>query len=131
MVAWEPWDKQELWLARAVPRKWFERGFSVSCIPTRWCAVSFTVIQSGKGLAAQVELASVHPELKVYFRLRPKWARSALKVIVEGTKNWKWDSNKEVVELWGAWKRVTIHMASRERTSSAPQDREAPPISQS
>jgi hypothetical protein len=31
---------------------------------------------------------------------------------VQGTNNWKWDANQEVVDLWGAWKRVTIKVAN-------------------
>jgi len=112
MIAWEPWDKQELWLARAVPKKWFESGFSASRIPTRWGAVNLGVVPVGKGLTAQVELASPHPELTVHVRLRPTQAGGAPRVTVQGTNNWKWDANQEVVDLWGAWKRVTIKVAN-------------------
>ena len=33
MIAWEPWDKQDLWLARAVPQKWFDRAFQPAAFP--------------------------------------------------------------------------------------------------
>jgi hypothetical protein len=112
MIAWEPWDKQELWLARAVPKKWFESGFSAKRIPTSWGAVNFEVLPLGKGLTAQVELASPHPELRVHIRLRPTQAGGAPRVTVDGTNNWKWDANQEVVDLWGVWKRVTIKVAN-------------------
>jgi hypothetical protein len=101
-----------LWLARAVPKKWFESGFSASRIPTRWGAVNLGVVPVGKGLTAQVELASPHPELTVHVRLRPTQAGGAPRVTVQGTNNWKWDANQEVVDLWGAWKRVTIKLAN-------------------
>jgi hypothetical protein len=110
MVAWEPWDEQELWLARAVPKKWFESGFSARRIPTRWGAVNLEVVPVSKGLRTQVEIASPHPELRVHVRLRPSLAGAAPHVTVQGTKNWKWDANLEAVELWGAWQRVTINM---------------------
>jgi hypothetical protein len=112
MIAWEPWDKQELWLARAVPKKWFESGFSAKRIPTSWGAVNFEVLPLGKGLTAQVELASPHPELTVHIRFRPTRAGGAPRVTVEGTNNWKWDASQEVVDLRGAWKRVTIKLAN-------------------
>jgi len=112
MIAWEPWDKQELWLARAVPKKWFERGFSASRIPTRWGTVNFEVFPVAKGLTAHVEVASPHPELRVHFRLRPNLASGAPRVTVEGTNDWKWDANQGVLELWGTWKRVNINLAN-------------------
>jgi hypothetical protein len=112
MIAWEPWDKQELWLAKAVPKRWFASGFSAKRIPTRWGAVNLGVVPVGNGLTAQVELASPHPELRVHIRLRPTQAGGAPRVTVDGTNNWKWDANREVVDLWGAWKRVTIKVAN-------------------
>jgi hypothetical protein len=112
MIAWEPWDKSELWLARAVPKKWFESGFAARRIPTRFGAVNLEVLPPDKGLTAQVELASPHPELKVYIRFHPTPARGAPRVTVEGTHNWKWDASQEAVELWGPWKRVTIKVAN-------------------
>jgi hypothetical protein len=74
--------------------------------------VNFEVLPLGKGLTAQVELASPHPELTVHIRFRPTRAGGAPRVTVEGTNNWKWDANQEVVDLWGAWKRVTIKLAN-------------------
>jgi hypothetical protein len=108
MIAWEPWDKQELWLARAVPRSWYARGFSAIQIPTRWGSVNLTVEPVGKGVEAQVELESPHPELRVYICFRPSSAVALPKVAVEGTKWWKWDANQGVVNLWGHWNRVTV-----------------------
>jgi hypothetical protein len=108
MIAWEPWDNQELWLARAVPKKWFESGFSATRIPTRWGGVNFEVAPVGKGLTAQVELTSPHPELRVHIRLRPTLAGAAPNVTVQGTKGWKWDADQQAVELWGPWNRVTV-----------------------
>jgi hypothetical protein len=118
MVAWEPWGKQELWLARAVPRKWFDRGFSANRVPTRWGAVNLKVGRDTKGLTAKVELAPPHPELKVYLRLRPTQRKNNRNVTVEGAKNWKWDANKEVVELWGSWQKAIIHMVGDKRVAS-------------
>ncbi len=109
MLVWEPWDKQELWLARAAPRKWFEDGFSADRIPTRWGAVSFEVTPLANGLRAQVELESPHPELRVFFRLPPTPAGTTPKVTVSGTDNWKWDASREAIELGGSWKKVTIN----------------------
>jgi len=108
MIAWEPWDNQELWLARAVPKKWFDIGFSASRIPTRWGAVNFEVVPAGKGLTAQVELTSPHPELRVHICLRPTMAGAAPHVTVQGTESWKWDASQQAVELWGPWNRVTV-----------------------
>jgi hypothetical protein len=108
MIAWEPWDNQELWLARAVPRKWFESGFSARRIPTRWGAVDFSVVPAGKRLTAQVELASPHPELRVHICFRSTMAGTAPHVTVQGTKNWKWDASQQAVELGGPWNRVTV-----------------------
>jgi len=108
MIAWEPWDKQELWLARAVPNEWYAHGFSASRIPTRWGLIDLQVTPSGKGLTAQVEMESPRPELQVNLRLRSTVVGKAPKLSVEGTKAWKWNPQLEVVELSGAWKRVTI-----------------------
>ena len=108
MLAWEPWDAPELWLASAVPRKWFENGFSATQVPTRWGAVSFEVGRVGNGLAATVELTSPHPELRVHVRLHSTQAGGAASVTVKGTKDWTWDAKQEAVELGGTWKRVTI-----------------------
>jgi hypothetical protein len=110
MVAWEPWDKQELWLARAVPQRWFESGFSAGRIPTRWGTVNFGVARASKGLRAHVEMSSPHPHLKVYFRLRPTLGGAEPRVTVEGTKRWRWDANLKAIELGGSWKRVAIDM---------------------
>ena len=111
MIAWEPWDVEELWLARAVPKKWYGTGFSARQIPTRWGPVNLKVVPASKGLTAEVEMASPHPELKVHFRLRPTPAGGPPKITVEGTNNWKWNADQEAVDLWGPWKRVTINMA--------------------
>ena len=108
MLVWEPWDKQELWLARAVPASWFTTGFSVTRVPTRWGAVSLEVAPSPNGLRAQVELDSPHPEQKVFLRLPPGPSGTKPKLTVTGTDNWKWDSSREAVELDGAWKKITI-----------------------
>jgi hypothetical protein len=107
MIAWEPWDNQDLWLARAVPKKWFDIGFSASHIPTRWGPLYFQVVPAGKGLTAQVELTSPHPELRVHICFRPIMAGAAPHVTVQGTNNWKWDGSQPAVELWGPWNRVT------------------------
>jgi hypothetical protein len=108
MIAWEPWDSQDLWLARAVPKKWFNAGFSADRIPTRWGEVNFRVTSNAKGLAAQIELTAPHPELAVHLSLRSKAAGAAPHLKVEGTKTWKWDSKQQAVELRGPWKRVTV-----------------------
>ena len=108
MIAWEPWDKEELWLAPAVPKKWFEGGFSARRIPTRWGGVNFEVVPVGKGLRAQVELASPHPELRVHIRFHPAQAGGAPRITVDGTNNWKWDASQEAVDLWGTWKRAIV-----------------------
>ena len=108
MLVWEPWDKQELWLARAAPAKWFERGFSAHRVPTKWGVVSFEVAPLPQALTAQIELESPHPDLKVFLRLPPTPAGKAPKVTVSGTSNWKWDASREAIELGGSWKKVTI-----------------------
>jgi hypothetical protein len=108
MIAWEPWDKQELWLARAVPREWYAQGFSASRVPTCWGPVNLRVVPSGKGLEASVEIKSPHPDLKVKLRLRPDFSVKAPNIAVSGTKEWKWNAQQEAVELWGPWNRVTI-----------------------
>lgn len=113
MIAWEPWDKPELWLARAVPTTWYGRGFTASRIPTRWGRVSLRVAPAGKGLVAQVEMESPHPDLKVNLRLRTTLVGKAPKVAVEGTKRWRWDAEQEAVELWGPWRRVTVWVGDR------------------
>ncbi|MGO8791998.1 MAG: hypothetical protein ACLQVL_32060 [Terriglobia bacterium] len=111
MVAWEPWDKQELWLARAVPNKWFDRGFSALRVPTRWGPLNLRVVPDAKGLKAMVELESPHPELRVHVRLGHTPAGGARKVTVSGTKLWKWDPEQDTLELWGDWKRANISLA--------------------
>ena len=108
MIAWEPWDNQELWLAPAVPKKWFDAGFSARRVPTRWGPLNFAVVPNGKGLTAQVELASPHPELRVHICFRPIMAGAAPHVTVKGTKSWKWDASQQAVELWGPWNRTTV-----------------------
>jgi hypothetical protein len=91
-----------------VPKKWFDIGFSASRIPTRWGAVNFEVVPAGKGLTAQVELTSPHPELRVHICLRPTMAGAAPHVTVQGTESWKWHASQQAVELWGPWNRVTV-----------------------
>ena len=108
MIAWEPWDKPELWLARAVPSEWYAQGFSAGRVPTRWGPANLRVVPAGKGLEAQVEMESPHPDLKVNLRLRPAFPAKAPNITVSGTKEWKWNAQQEVVELWGPWNRVTI-----------------------
>ena len=108
MIAWEPWDNPELWLARAVPSEWYAHGFSASRVPTRWGPVNLRVVPAGKGLEAQVEMESPHPDLKVNLRLRPAFPVKAPNITVSGTREWKWNAQQEVVELWGPWNRVTI-----------------------
>jgi len=108
MIAWEPWDKPELWLARAVPSEWYAHGFSARRIPTRWGRVNLSVAPAGEGLAAQVEMESPHPGLKVNLRLSPAPAGKTPKITVEGTTEWRWDAQQQVVELGGAWNRATV-----------------------
>jgi hypothetical protein len=112
MLAWEPWDKQELWLARTVPQKWFDSGFSASRVPTRWGPVNFSVAPGDTGLTAQIELASPHPELRVYFRLRPASTGAGPKIIVSGTTNWKWDADLDAAKLGVSGDPVTITMGN-------------------
>jgi len=108
MIAWEPWDKPELWLARAVPSEWYAHGFSAGRVPTRWGPANLRVVPAGKGLEAQVQMESPHPDLKVNVRLHPAFPVKVLNITVSGTKEWKWNAQQEVVELWGPWNRVTI-----------------------
>jgi hypothetical protein len=108
MIAWEPWDKTELWLARAVPRAWYARGFTASHIPTRWGLVNLKVAPAGKGLAAQVEMESPHPDLKVNLRLPTTLVGEAPQITVRGTQAWRWDAQQEAVELSGSWNRVAV-----------------------
>lgn len=108
MIAWEPWENQELWLARAVPKKWLDTGFSATHIPTRWGPVNFAMVPNAKSLTARVEIAPAHPELRVHICFRQTVAGSAPHVTVEGTKNWKWDAVHQAVELSGPWNKVTV-----------------------
>jgi len=112
MVAWEPWAKPELWLARAIPSEWYARGFAARRIPSCWGLVNLRVTPSAKGLEAQVEMESAHPDLKVNVRLRPPFAVNASNITVSGTKRWKWNARQVAVELWGPWKQVIISMGN-------------------
>jgi len=112
MIAWEPWNKQELWLARAVPNKWFDSGFSALRVPTRWGSMNLRLAPDGKGLTAKVEMESPHPELRVHVRLGHTPAGATRKVTVAGTSRWKWDASQDTVELWGDWKRVNISLVN-------------------
>ena len=110
MIAWEPWDKQELWLARAVPDKWFDSGFSALRVPTRWGPLNFRIVPDAMGLKAMIEMESPHPELRVHVRLGHTPAGESRKVTVSGTKLWKWDADQDALELWGNWKRASISL---------------------
>jgi hypothetical protein len=112
MIAWEPWDRQELWLARAIPSEWYAHGFSASHIPTRWGLVDLKMTPSSNGLTAEVEMESPQPELQVNLRLRSTVVGKAPRLSVEGTKSWEWNPQQQAVELSGAWKHVTISVGS-------------------
>jgi hypothetical protein len=113
MMAWEPWDGQELWLARAVPKAWFRTGFAARRIPTRWGLASIEVAPVGDGLTARIEMISPHPDLRVHVCFRTVAAWPAPRVTVQGTNAWSWDSRQSVLDLWGAWSRATVHVAGR------------------
>ncbi len=102
MIAWEPWDREELWLARAAPRAWFAAGFSASRIPTRFGPASISIVPGGK--AATVELDRPNPGLTVHLRL----PLAGPTVRVEGTKQWQWNAKERTLDLRGGWKRAII-----------------------
>lgn len=110
MIAWEPWDKQELWLAPAVPERWLMEGFSARGISTRCGKVDLNVAPAGNGLTAQIQLTSPHPELKVLLRLRNIQTGAAPRITVEGTNEWKWDVDRGAVELRGSWIHVVVNL---------------------
>jgi hypothetical protein len=108
MVAWQPWDEPDLWLARAVPDAWWKSGFSARHVPTRWGDLNLVVSPVGKGLSAQVDLWQPHPDLAIHLRLPPALAGVAPQVTVHGTKNWEWEASQQSVRFWGAWNHVTV-----------------------
>jgi hypothetical protein len=114
MIAWEPWDGQDLWLARAAPRAWFRTGFAARRIPTRWGPASLEVAPAGDGLTAQIEMTSPHPDLHVHVCFRSAVPGSTPRVTVQGTKAWSWNARQNAVELWGPWLRVTVNVAGRQ-----------------
>ena len=91
MLAWEPWDKQELWIAPAVPNKWLRSGFSAHHVLTSWGNLTIDEREAGKGLTMDVTLSTPHPGLTVYFPVRLVQTGNAPKVTVERTNNWEWD----------------------------------------
>ena len=108
MMVWEPWDKQELWLAPAVPRSWLEKGISARRVPTRWGLVTFEEKPTNKGFTMRVELAVSNSELAVYIPLHNFQAGSTPRVKVEGTNTWVLDASRQVVKLGGAWNSAII-----------------------
>lgn len=107
MMVWEPWGGQELWLARAVPQRWFELGFAVA-VPTRWGPVNLTVKPAARGFTATVQTSSPHPDMSLYLRLRPERQIASSQISVQGAKDWQWDLRLKALKVSGDWKQLTV-----------------------
>ena len=108
MLVWEPWDKAELWIGRAIPKPWLETGFSASAIPTRWGPVSIEEKLQGSAVTMKVAVSRADPELSVYLPVRIMAGKTPPKVSVEGVESWEWDANRNAVKLTGVWSQATI-----------------------
>lgn len=106
-LVWEPWSKEALWLARAVPQSWFAQGFSAREIPTRWGPVTLIAKPSAAGLQVSVDMPGRHPR-ELNLRLRPAAPVTAARMRVQGTKDWKWDAARQVLSVRGDWKRISV-----------------------
>jgi hypothetical protein len=58
-------------------------------------------------------MISPHPDLRVHVCFRTVAAWPAPGVTVQGTNAWSWNARQNVVELWGPWRRVTVHVAGQ------------------
>jgi hypothetical protein len=112
MLVSEAWDGQNLWLARAVPRRWFAQGFAAGNVPTVWGPVSLRVGATKDGVRARIEVPASHPTPAVHVRLRSPDAEPFRRVKVDGAARWRWEPEKEMLHLSGDWQRASI-VASR------------------
>lgn len=64
MMVFEDYDRDELWLARAVPLSWFDDGFEISKAPTRWGQISLTVSPGGR--TARLEFPNPGAGIKIH-----------------------------------------------------------------
>jgi len=102
MLVWEEWDREALWLARAVPERWFAEGFAICQAPTRWGPVSLHVTPEDNGLIAHIEFASP-PEIEVFLRLP-----SARQIEVTGSHRWEWEQATKVLHLYEISEKVLV-----------------------
>ena len=103
MLVWEPWGGDTLYLAPAVPHRWYRQGFAAREVTTRWGLVSLTVKPSGTGLSALVEMPSAPAGMKLNLRLPP-----STQVKVTGAKAWKWDEGRHLLTISGVSKRLAV-----------------------
>ncbi|MCC6445348.1 MAG: hypothetical protein IT210_18050 [Armatimonadetes bacterium] len=89
MLAWEEWDADTLHLARAAPARWFHTSFSASGIPTRWGAVSFSIMRLDGGLKAEIAMDRFHPKLTILLHLRSLEEQDSCEVAVKGANEWE------------------------------------------
>jgi hypothetical protein len=103
MLVMEEGDR--LWLARATPRAWLERGkkIAVRGAPTHFGMVSYHIVSSvdeGK-INATVEMPSRGGQTVVLLRIRHPRAVPIKRVTVNGRDWTQFDTSKEVVRLEG------------------------------
>ncbi len=97
MLAYEERDAERLWLAKAVPRRWWEadQRWAVSRVPTRWGPAALRVETDGRGARITVERPG-GPE--VVLRIRCPEGRSLEAVEADGEAV-RVDAARELVVL--------------------------------
>ena len=63
-------DSEEIWLARAAPRRWYSHGFGVRNGPTRYGNVSFAVARQVAFASRSVRRALLTPQVMPGSRYR-------------------------------------------------------------
>jgi hypothetical protein len=110
LLVWE--DGDALWLAKALPRRWFEQGkrISVKNAPTCFGTVSYEIasdVDNGK-ITATVEMPSRNPPKSVCLRFRHPQGVPIKSVEVNG-KPWKnFDKDRDLIRLEGVKDTVLV-----------------------
>jgi len=98
MLVFEEPDADRLWLCKAVPRRWFGKGFKVSGAPTRWGRVSFEVKPGEDGLHVSMDFDGEPPPC-VVLRCRPPHRKAIKSVTVNGKPHEDYDAAREIITL--------------------------------
>lgn len=105
-------DGNTLWLARATPRAWLQRGqrIAVKNAPTQFGVVSYEILSSAQTntIQATVTLPERRSPKAILFRLRHPQAAPLRTVLVDGQPWDRFDPEKECIHLEGLKGQVRI-----------------------